>query len=117
MIPIDNIKIVTNISKKIGVPSDQVYTMLIVLLGIPFSIINYIIKSPKIRIIYSLILGFLFQFLVYELGIVHIIITSIITYYFVKFYGRKKSAFYITFITLFYLATLHLYRLIYYYGK
>ena len=117
MIPIDNIKIVTNISKKIGVPSDQVYTMLIVLLGIPFSIINYIIKSPKIRIIYSLILGFLFQFLVYELGIVHIIITSIITYYFVKFYGRKKSAFYITFITLFYLGTLHLYRLIYYYGR
>ena len=50
MIPIYNRKIVTNISKKIGVPSDQVYTMLIVLLVMPFSIINYIIKSQKIII-------------------------------------------------------------------
>ena len=117
MISIDDMTFISNISKTIGVPIDQVYTMLIVFLGIPFSILNYFISSPKIRIIYSLIIGLIMQFLVYELGIIHIIITSIITYIFVLKYGRKKSAFYITFITLFYLATLHLYRLIYYYGR
>ena len=117
MIPIDDITFISNISKTIGVPIDQVYTMLIVFLGIPFSIINYLILSPKLRIIYSLIIGLIMQFLVYELGIIHIIITSIITYIFVLKYGRKKSAFYITFFTLFYLACLHLYRLIYFYGR
>ena len=117
MIPIDDIIVFSNISKAIGVPTDQLYTMSIVFLGIPFSILNYFISSPKIRIIYSLIIGLIMQFLVYELGMIHIIITSIITYIFVVKYGRKKTALYITFFTLFYLAILHLYRLIYYYGR
>ena len=55
MIPIDDFTLISNISKSIGVPIDQVYTMFIVFLGIPFSVINYLISSPKIRI-YSLII-------------------------------------------------------------
>ena len=53
------------------------------------------------------------QFLIDELGTINIIISSIITYIFVLKYGRKKSDFYVTFFALFYLACLHLYRLIY----
>ena len=62
MIPIDDIIIFSNISKAIGVPTDQLYTMSIVFLGIPFSILNYFISSPKIRIIYSLIIGLIMHF-------------------------------------------------------
>ena len=101
MIPIDDITFISNISKTIGVPIDQVYTMLIVFLGIPFSIINYLILSPKLRIMYSLIIGLIMQFLVYELGTINIIITSIITYIFVLKYGRKKSGYYIFYFILF----------------
>ena len=62
MIPIDDIIVFSNISKAIGVPTDQLYTMSIVFLGIPFSILNYFISSPKIRIIYSLIIGLIMHF-------------------------------------------------------
>ena len=57
------------------------------------------------------------QFLIDELGTINIIISSIITYIFVLKYGRKKSDFYVTFFALFYLTCLHLYRLIYFYGR
>lgn len=83
---------------------------------IPLSFLNYLITAPFIRLIYSLVFGLLLQYALYGTGIIHTFISTIITYLFITFFGRKKSAFYVLIITIIYLTYLHLSRMITDYG-
>ena len=84
---------------------------------IPLSFLNYLITVPFIRLIYSLVFGLLLQYALYGTGIIHTFISTVITYLFITFFGRKKSAFYVLIITIIYLTYLHLSRMITDYGE
>ena len=100
-----------NLSKKIGAPENQIALIITMLCIIPFSFLNYFIHGRKIRLIYSLVLGFLFQFSIYKLNTFHIFISAIFTYLFIKFCGRKYSAYYVFIGSLIYLSYLHVKRM------
>lgn len=105
----DNIS--ESLSKIIGAPGNQIALILTMLCVIPFSFINYFIHGKKIRLIYSLVLGFLFQFSIYKLNTIHILISAIFTYLFIKYYGRKYTAYYVFIFSLLYLSYLHIKRM------
>ena len=92
----------TYLSGIVGAPSEQIKLILVMYAIIPLSLINYLITAPFLRLLYSLIFGLFLQFTLYGSGIIHTFISTIITYLFIKFYGRKKSAFYILIITILY---------------
>jgi lysophospholipid acyltransferase len=48
----------------------------------------------------------------YGLASIHLVIATLVTYYFIDKYGRKLSALYIVAITIAHLSALHLYRMI-----
>lgn len=67
---------------------------------IPLALIQYFIKKPTMRLLYSLIFGLIFQYIIYGfMGIFHTFIATIYTYYFILYYGRKYSAFWVFGIT------------------
>ena len=104
------------ISNLINVPVEQITLILTILLVYPFCIINYCIKGYYPRLLYSLILGILFQYSIYGTGTFHILLSTIATYLFIQFYGRILSAFWVLIGTIFYLSFLHVKRMIYDYG-
>ena len=105
----DNIS--QNLSKIIKAPPNQISLILTMLCVIPFSFLNYFIHGKKPRLIYSVILGFLFQYSIYKLNTIHIFMSAIFTYLFIKYCGRKYSAFYVLICSLLYLAYLHFRRM------
>lgn len=78
--------------------------------------INYFINNSNLRLYYGFISGFLLCYSMYGLSIFHIFIDSLITYFFITYYGRKKSAFIILILTIFHLSYIHIYRMIVDYG-
>ena len=100
-----------SLSKVIGAPPDQLSLIITMLSVIPFCFINYLIHGKNVRLIYSLVLGFCFQFSIYKLNCIHIFISAILTFLFMHFYGRKLSAFYVFIFSLVYLSFLHIYRI------
>jgi hypothetical protein len=106
----------TYIASLIGVPQEQIKLILTILLVYPFCLINYNIKGYLPRLLYSLILGIFFQYSIYGMGTIHILISTIATYLFINYYGRKLSAFYVMIGTISYLSFLHISRMIYDYG-
>lgn len=104
------------ISSNIGAPAEQVNLILIMLLAIPLSILNHFLTNPTIRLYYSLIFGVLLQYIIYGYNIIHTFLSSVITYLFIVFYGRKKSPFIILIGSIAYLSFLHIYRMIVDYG-
>ena len=56
----DNIS--ENLSKIIKAPANQISLIITMLCVIPFSFLNYFIHGRKLRLYYSFILGFLFQY-------------------------------------------------------
>ena len=105
----DNIS--QSLSKIIKAPPNQISLILTMLCVIPFSFLNYFIHGKKPRLIYSVILGFLFQYSIYKLNTIHIFMSAIFTYLFIKYCGRKYSAFYVLICSLLYLAYLHFRRM------
>ena len=84
---------------------------------IPFCLLNYFIHGKQIRLIYSLILGFLFQFSIYKFNSIHIFVSAIFTYLFIVYFGRKVSAFYVLIFSFLYLSYLHIKRMFFEYGE
>ena len=107
----------TKISKLIGTPKDQITLILTILSIIPLSIINYFIKGKNYRLLYSFITGFYLQYSIYGNGIIHPLISTIITYLFMKYLGRRFSAFFILIGTMIYLSTLNIIKMINKYGE
>ena len=101
--------IFTYLSNLIGVPYDQILLVGSVLSAIPIGLINYLIISPKFRLYYGLITGSFVSYSLYGSGNIHPFIGGLFTYLFMKYFGRKKSAFYVFIITFLHLAFLHLY--------
>ena len=100
-----------SLSKKIGAPGNQIALILTMICVIPFSFLNYFIHGKKKRLYYSLILGFFFQYSIYKLNTIHIFISAIFTYFFIKYYGRKYSGYYVFISSLIYLSFLHIKRM------
>ena len=99
------------LSKVIGAPGNQIALIITMLLVIPFCFLNYHIHGKNVRLIYSFVLGFFFQYSIYKLNTIHIFISALCTYLFIKFYGRKLSGFYLFIFTLLYLSFLHFKRM------
>ena len=106
-----------SLSKVIGAPGNQIALIMSMLALIPFCFLNYFIHGKNIRLIYSLILGVFFQISIYKMKFIHILIPGIFTYLFIKFFGRKLSAFYVFIFSLLYLSYLHIKRLFEEYGE
>ena len=106
-----------SISKIIGAPGNQISLIITMLSVIPFCLLNYFIHGKNKRLIYSLVLGFLFQLSIYKFNSVHIFISSIATYLFIHYLGRKYSAFYVLVFSFIYLSYLHIKRMFFEYGE
>ncbi|MCQ2819069.1 MAG: hypothetical protein MJ252_17545 [archaeon] len=109
--------IIAAIANFIGVPYDQILLVLTMMSAMPLSIINHFLTNPKVRLWYGLITGIILQYFLYGSGIAHTGISSIVSYLFIKFFGRKLDAIFVFLFTFFYLSGMHLYRLFYHYGE
>ena len=105
-----------NLSKVTGAPANQIALILTLLSTIPFCYINYFIHGKYLRLIYSLVVGLFFQFSIFKFNFLHIFISGIATYIFIKFFGRKLSAYYVFIGSLLYLSYLHIRRIFVDYG-
>ena len=103
--------IAEQLSKIIKAPANQISLILTMLCVIPFCFLNYLIHGKRARLLYSFILGFLFQFSIYKLNTIHILVSGIFTFLFIKYFGRKYSAFYVFVGSLLYLSYLHIERM------
>ncbi len=106
-----------SLSKVIGAPPDQLSLIITMLSVIPFCFINYLLHGKQLRLIYSLVLGFFFQFSIYKFNCIHILISAFLTYFFIEYCGRKLSAFYVFIFSILYLSYLHIYRIFFDYGE
>ena len=110
-------KISEKLSPIIGAPPNQLSLILTMFSIIPFCFLNYLVHGKYPRLIYSLVLGLLFQYSIYKFNCIHIFISGIFTYLFIKLLGRKLSAMYVLLLSIAYLSILHVIRLFYYYGR
>jgi lysophospholipid acyltransferase len=99
------------IGKKIGAPGNQISLIITLLSVIPFCFLNYLIHGKNPRLIYSLVVGFLFQVSIYKFNTIHILISTLFTYLFIQFYGRKITAYYVFIFSFIHLSFLHIRRL------
>ena len=106
-----------SLSKYIGAPGNQLSLIITMLSVIPFCFLNYLIHGKNPRLIYSLVLGIFFQFSIYKFHFIHILISGILTYLFIHFYGRKLTAYYVFIFSLLYLSFLHIKRQFVEYGE
>lgn len=104
------------ISDAIGVPEPKVNLIFLQLFTIPLSMINYYITPPQIRLVYSLVCGLLLQYSIYGINFLHTFSSTLFTYFFIKYFGRKRSAFWVLIVTVLHLSFLHFYRMIVDYG-
>ena len=100
-----------NLSKIIKAPANQISLIITMISIIPFTFINYFIHGKKTRLIYSFVLGFFFQYSIYKLNTIHIFISAVFTYLFIRFFGRRYSAFIVFISSLIYLSVLHIQRM------
>ena len=103
--------IAEQLSKIIKAPANQISLILTMLCVIPFCFLNYLIHGKRARLLYSFILGFFFQYSIYKLNTIHILVSGIFTFLFIKYFGRKYSAFYVFVGSLLYLSYLHIERM------
>ena len=105
-----------NISEKLSsiikAPANQISLIITMISIIPFTFLNYFIHGKNLRLIYSFVLGLFFQYSIYKLNTIHIFVTAIFTYLFIKYFGRKYSAFYVLIGSLLYLSILHIKRML-----
>lgn len=100
-----------HLESKLGAPSEQIILITTMAAAIPFSLLNYFIKGHNNRILYSLIVGFIFHYSIYGLNSLHTIFATLATYYFVYFYGRKLSPFYVLLYAILHLSVLNIHRM------
>ena len=104
------------ISSRVHSPAEQIILIMTIASAIPFSLVNYFIHNKTPRLIYSLVVGFILQYSIYGINIWHTLFSTITSYLFVYFYGRKVSPFYLLIGTMIHLSYLNIYRMIVDYG-
>lgn len=97
------------VSDKLNIPYAQVLLISTICATIPIGFVNDFIPNPRMRLLYGLITGFTFQYMLYEIGTIHTVISCIMTWYFIKIYGRKKSAFWVFGFSFAYLSAMHIF--------
>ena len=83
------------LSEKIGAPSEQIILIMTMAAAIPFSLFHYLIKGRTKRVLFSLIIGFTFHYSIYGINSLHSVFSTLFTYYFIYFFGRKLSPIYV----------------------
>ena len=109
-------QIVSFLVNATGAPPDQIILVATIASAIPFSFINYLISNKTPRLIYSLIIGLILEYSLYGINIIHTIFSTITSYLFVYYFGRKLSPFYLLIATMIHLSYLNIYRMIVDYG-
>ena len=97
---------------KLGAPSEQIILITTMASAIPFSLVNYLIHNRTTRLYYSLIVGFILHYSIYGINSLHTVFGTIGTYFFVKYFGRKVSPFYLLAATMAHLSILNIIRMI-----
>ena len=83
------------LEKTLGAPPEQIILITTMASAIPFSFLNYLIQDRTARLLYSLIIGLMLHFSIYGINAFHSVFGTIASYYFVYFFGRKISPFYL----------------------
>ena len=97
---------------KLGAPSEQIILITTMASAIPFSLLNYLIHNRTMRLYYSLIVGFILHYSIYGINSLHSIFGTIASYYYVYYFGRKISPFYLLAATMAHLSYLNIVRMI-----
>ena len=97
---------------KLGAPAEQITLITTMTAAIPFSFLNYFIHNRTLRLLYSLIIGLMLHFSIYGINAFHSVFGTIASYYFVYFFGRKISPFYLLVASLAHLSILNIRRMI-----
>ena len=100
------------LEKELGSPAEQIALITTMAAAIPFSLLNYFIHNRTLRLLYSLIIGLMLHFSIYGINSFHTIFGTIASYYFVYFFGRKISPFYLLVASLAHLSILNIRRMI-----
>ncbi|MCQ2816817.1 MAG: hypothetical protein MJ252_06085 [archaeon] len=99
-------------SKAWNVPYDQVALIMIMIFCTPLGMFSHLLRNPTVRLYYNLIFGLLFQYLIFGFeGMIHVLISTVVTYLFMKYWGRTKSPFILVFYTFSHLSFLHIQRM------
>ena len=104
------------LGEKLGAPSEQIIIITTLAAAIPFSLLNYCIKGRRNRLLYSLIIGLIFHLSIYTYKSLHTIFSTLITYYFLKFFGRKYSPVYVLLGAMLHLSILNIHRMFFDFG-
>ena len=96
---------------KVGAPSEQIILITTMAAAIPFSFLNYFIKGRRNRLLYSLIIGFIFHVSIYSYKSLHTVFSTLVTYYFIYFYGRKLSPAFVLLGVILHLSVLNVHRM------
>lgn len=105
------------VAEAIDIPYDQILLISTICSSIPIGVVNYFISNSTVRLIYGFVFGILLQHTLYGIGVFHALISAFGTWFFIEYYGRKRSPFWVFGLTFVYLSGMHLYRLLIYYGK
>lgn len=105
-------KIALYLESKLGAPAEQIIIIMTMASVIPFSFLNYVIHNRQARLLYSLIIGFIFHYSIYGIKSIHTIIGTIGSYLYIYFYGRKFSPFYLLIASMAHLSILNIIRMI-----
>ena len=100
----------------VGAPSEQIILITTMAAAIPFSLLNYLIKGHRNRLLYSLIVGIIFHISIYGYKSLHTIFSTFTTYFFLYFYGRKFSPSYILIGVILHLSILNIHRMFFDFG-
>lgn len=101
---------------KVGAPSEQIILITTMAAAIPFSFLNYLIKGRTNRLLYSLIVGFIFHCSIYGYKVLHTVFATLATYYFCYFFGRKRSPAYVLLGVILHLSILNIHRMFFDFG-
>lgn len=104
------------LSSLVGIPHDQIKVLVCLYMIFPLGFINYYLTSPVIRLVYGLVSGILLSYYMYGFEIYHLFIDALVTYFYLKFFGRKKSAFFVLIFTISHLSFSHIKRMLNDYG-
>jgi hypothetical protein len=96
---------------------DQFNLLITMMLSFPIGYINRYLKNNYIRLIYGLLTGILLQYQMFGSGIIHVVVATLNTYFFIHFLGRKFSSFYIIIFNIAHLSALHIRNMINDYGE
>ena len=70
----------TYVSERVGAPVEQIIIITTMAVVVPFSLFNYFLKGRTSRLLYSLIVGFMFHYSIYGLNSLHTIFATLFTY-------------------------------------